>query len=100
MGWSNSGSDDDEDRSPVVWEERNDLWKFPISIILNVRAERYNRGSGVSKDAIMGVRKCYKNNISICLKKVRVNSLNKPDPTHPHTPSPYHRIHARPSVSC
>ena len=22
------------------------------------------------------------------------NSLNKPGPTHPHTPSPYHRIHA------
>ena len=63
MGWSNSGSDDDEDRSPVVCEERNDLWKFPISIILNVRAERYNRGSGVSKDAIMGVKKCYKTNL-------------------------------------
>ena len=24
-GWSNSGSDDDEDRSPVVREEKNDL---------------------------------------------------------------------------
>ena len=31
MGPLNSGSDDDdEDRSPVVSEERNDLWKFSI----------------------------------------------------------------------
>ena len=60
MGWSNSGSYDDG----IEVRERNDLWKFPISIILNVRAERYNRGSGVlSKDAIMGVKKCYKTNL-------------------------------------
>ena len=78
MGPSNGGiSDDDEDDvdgSPaggarrVVSEERKDLWKFHISIKLekmDVRAERCSRGSGVSKDAIMGVRKCCKSNSSI-----------------------------------
>ena len=52
----------------VVSEERNDLWKFHISIKLekmDVRAERCKRGSGVSKDAIMGVRKCYTTNLNI-----------------------------------
>ena len=89
MGWSNSGSDDDsdEDRSPVVCEERNDLWKFPISIILNVRAERYNRGSGVSKDAIMGVKKCYKT------RRVKTHRTNQVQPIH-------RRIHGQPSASC
>jgi hypothetical protein len=45
----------------VVSEERNDRWKFHISIKLekmDVRAERCSRESGVSRDAIMGVRKC------------------------------------------
>ena len=52
----------------MVSEERNDLWKFHISIKLekmDVRAERCRRGSGVSKDAIMGVRKCYTTNLNI-----------------------------------
>ena len=52
----------------VVSEVRNDLWKFHISIKLekmDVRAERCSRGSGVSKDAIMGVRKCCKTDLNI-----------------------------------
>ena len=66
-GFIKSGSDDDdEDGSPaggarsVVSKERNDL-----STKLDVKVERCSRASVVSKDAIMGIRKCYKTNLNI-----------------------------------
>ena len=101
-GFIKSGSDDeDEDGSPeggarrVISEERNDL-----SIKFDVKVERCSRGSGVSKDAIMGVRKCYKTNLNIMAEDKRCkNSLNKPGPTHLYMPSQYRRIHGLLSFS-
>ena len=72
MGWSNS-SCDDVDGSPVggarrvVSKERNNLQKFHISIKLEKMDDRAEqcRCSGISKDTIIGIRKCYKTNIYI-----------------------------------
>ena len=59
-----------------------------------------SRGSGISKDAITGVIKCYKSNLNkIAEDKQGKNSLNKPGPTHdPQSPSQYRRIQGRPVV--
>ena len=54
MGSSNSGSDDDDEDG--VSEGVEKLEK------MDVRTEGCSRGSGESKDSIMGVRKCYKTN--------------------------------------
>ena len=69
-GFIKSGSDDDEeDGSPaggarsvvlLVSKERNDL-----STKLDVKVEQCSRASVVSKDTIMGIRKCYKTNLNI-----------------------------------
>ena len=58
----------------VVSEERNDRWKFHISIKLEnmeVRAGRCSKGSAVSKEAIIGVRKCCRLNIQYTHKGLR-----------------------------
>ena len=47
----------------VVNAERKERWRVHMSMKFEkmvVSAERFSRGSGVSRDAIIGVRKCCK----------------------------------------
>ena len=52
-----------ESDNRVVNAERKERWRFHMSMKfekMDVSAERFSRGSGVSRDAIIGVRKCCK----------------------------------------
>ena len=52
-----------ESDNRVVNAEIKERWRFHMSMKfekMDVSAERFSRGSGVSRDAIIGVRKCCK----------------------------------------
>lgn len=62
-----------------------------------VSAERLRRGSGVSSELIIGVRKCYKNGrnldqVHFMLKNFRDDLHDRSNPGRRHKPPPFRKI--------
>ena len=61
VSWKELDAAESDNR--VVNAERKERWRFHMSMKfekMDVSAERSSRGSGVSRDAIIGVRNCCK----------------------------------------
>lgn len=61
VSWKELDAAESDNR--VVNAERKERWRFHMSMKfekMDVSAERSSRGSGASRDAIIGVRKCCK----------------------------------------
>ena len=59
VSWKELDAAESDNR--VVNAERKERWRFQMSMKfekMDVSAERSSKGSGVSRDAIIGVRKC------------------------------------------